>query len=118
MQGLIQYLRFDWKAFFAAKTLSIVSCGPLTDYNTKQVIGSKITAVIIRDDTPYKPKSDGTKISNLYEKIVVKVPNKTVNLTPGTVVEIVNPVATVYGEYRNQLSITAEDVHEVPDGKA
>lgn len=118
MQGLIQYLRFDWKSFFAAKTLSVVSCGPLNDYNTKQVIGSKINAVIIRDDTPYKPKSDGTKISNLYEKIAIKVPGKTLALAPGTVIELVDAVATVYGDYRNQLSVTAADIKIVQPDKA
>ena len=35
------------------------------------------------------------------------------NVAPGTVVELVNPTAVVYGEYRNQLSVTAEDVHIV-----
>lgn len=32
------------------------------------------------------------------------------DLPIGSVVRIVNPVATVYGEYRNQLSVKADDV--------
>ena len=118
MQGLNQFLSFSCKAFLEAKTLSVVLCGPLSDYSTKQIIGSKITAVITQDNTSYKPKSDGTVISNLYEKVAIKVPGKNLNIAPGTVIGVINPVGTVYGEFRNQLSITAEDVKVAQPAKA
>lgn len=111
MYGLTQHLHFDCAAFLTGKVLSVASCGPLQDFATKQVTGSKVTTVITEDNTPYKPKADGSTISNLYEKIVVKVPGKMgLTIPVGSVVELINPVGTVYGEYRNQLSITADDI--------
>lgn len=111
MYGLQQYLEFNCAEFLRGKVLSVTSCGPLQDYNTKQVTGTKVTTVITEDGTPYKPKTDGSAISNLYEKIAVKVPGKMgLNIPVGSNVELINPVGTVYGEYRNRLSITADDI--------
>lgn len=111
MYGLIQHLHFDCASFLRDKVLSVASCGPLQDFTTKQVTGTKVTTVIIEDNTPYKPKADGSTISNLYEKIVVKVPGKmALNIPVGSIVELINPVGTVYGEYRNRLSITVDDI--------
>ena len=117
MKYLTQFLRFNCGAFFRGKVLQTLSCGPLADYTTKQIIGSKLIAVIIKDETEYHTKT-GEQVSNLYEKVTIKVPGKALTLAPGTVIELVNPTAVVYGEYRNQLSVTAEDVHEATTGKA
>lgn len=116
MRGLSQFLSFDGLKFFAEKTLTVVSCTPLNDYDTKQIIGSKVTVVITQDDTTYKVKPDGTTINNLYEEIVVKVPGKSLSLAPGTVVKLVNPTGVVYGEYRDKLSVTVEDIHAESSG--
>lgn len=113
MKALMQFLHFDCAKFFGRKTLSVVLCGPLSDYNTKEIIGSKVTVAITRDETEYKAKADGTVPSNLFEKLVVKVPGKSLSLAAGSVVELVNPTAVVYGDYRNQLSVTAEDVKTI-----
>ena len=103
MFGLAQYLRFDCTAFLTDKVLSATSCGPLKDFETKQVTGSKVVVVITKDETHYKPKADGTAITNLFEKITVKLPGKMGLTVPvGAVVELVNPVGTVYGEYRRR----------------
>ncbi len=121
MQALMQFLHFDCMKFFTAKTLSVVSVSPLSDYNTKEIIGSKVTVAITRDETEYKAKADGTIPSNLFEKLAVKVPGKTLSLATGSVVELVNPTAVVYGDYRDKLSVTAEDVKAIapaPTGKA
>ena len=112
MKGLSQFLHFDGIKFFDGKSLTVVSCAPLTDYNTKQVI----TVVITQDDTTYKVKPDGTTINNLYEKVTIKVPGKSLSLAPGTVVKLVNPTGTVYGEYRDKLSVTVEDIHADSSG--
>ena len=112
MKYLNQFLSFGCDAFFCGKVLQSVACGPLSDYTSKQTSGSKLTAVIVKDETEYHAKS-GEIASNLYEKLTIKVPGKMLNVAPGTVVELVNPTAVVYGEYRNQLSVTAEDVHIV-----
>ena len=118
MFGLAQYLRFDCTAFLTDKVLSVTTCGPLQDYETKQVTGTKVVVVITKDGTPYKPKADGTVVSNLYEKITVKLPGKMGLTVPiGSVVELINATGTVYGEYRNQLSITADDIKVIGAAK-
>ena len=118
MFGLAQYLRFDCTAFLKDKVLSVTTCGPLQDYETKQVTGTKVVVVVTKDDTPYKPKADGTVVSNLYDKITVKLPGKMGLTVPvGSVVEMINATGTVYGEYRNQLSITADDIKVIGAAK-
>ena len=118
MFGLAQYLRFDCAAFLKDKVLSVTTCGPLQDYETKQVTGTKVVVVVTKDETPYKPKADGTVVSNLYEKITVKLPGKMGLTVPvGSVVELINATGTVYGEYRNQLSITADDIKVIGAAK-
>ena len=118
MYGLAQYLRFDSTAFLKDKVLSATSCGPLKDFETKRVTGSKVVVVITKDETHYKPKADGTAITNLFEKITVKLPGKMgLNIPVGSVVELINPTGTVYGEYRNQLSITADDIKVIGAAK-
>ena len=117
MKYLTQFLHFDCSAFFSGKILQVISCKQWADFTSKEIVGSKITAVIVEDKTPYRVKDD-EQASNIYEKISIKIPTKTLNVAPGTVVELVNPVGTVYGDYRNQLSIRAEDIKIVQNGKA
>lgn len=115
MKGLTQFQSFDSMAFFKEKSLQVVSCGPLTDYETKRTVGTKISVVIIEDNTKYHSKA-GT-ISNIYEKLTVKVPGKTLELAPGTLVELIDPKCVIYGDYRNCLSVTAADVRPIQPAK-
>lgn len=118
MKGLSQFQAFDSMAFFKDKLLKVTANGPLMDYTTKQVTGTKATVVIVEDNTVYHTKT-GEQISNLYEKINVKVPGKTLTLAPGTLVELVDAKCVIYGDYRNQLSVTAADIKAFqPSGKA
>jgi len=116
MYKLPQFLFFDCLAFLLGKTLQVVSCGPLVDYETKSKIGTKVGVVITSDETEYKVR-DGETVSNVFEKFNVKVVGKELTLTPGTVVNLVNPRGVVYGEYRNNLSVTADDIQPVQSKK-
>ena len=49
----------------------------------------------------------------LYEKLAIKV-SKAVAVPIGSIIIIVNGIASIYGEYRNQLSIRAEDIKIAP----
>lgn len=113
MQGLYGFMGFDLKSFLNGKVLQVVSCGPLTDYQTKEVIGTRVGAVITEDNTVYRPTKSGAQVSNLYERLNIKVRGKDLSIAPGNVVELVNAVGVVYGERNNQLSISAEDVRVV-----
>ena len=54
-------------------------------------------------------RSDGKAISNLFEKMDWKV-ERDINIPVGVQVEPVEGVATIYGEYRNQLSVKVADI--------
>ena len=107
-KALIQFLLFNWAAFAEDKQFVVTGSSEYRDFNTKAHLGTKVECIIAEDRTPYKSK-DGQKYSNLYEKITFKV-SKDVNIPVNSVVKPVNAVATVYGEYRNQLSVKCDDI--------
>ena len=111
MKGLGSFVSFNWADFAAGKTFQAVGCAPWVDFETKATLGSKVEVVITKDDTAY-PKKDGKVISNIFERLQFKVA-KDVTIPVGAVVEPVGAVATVYGDYRNKLSIKVDDVRIV-----
>lgn len=108
MKKLNVFVKFDWRAFSSGKIFTTVACSPWKDQQGN-VIGTRIETAITKDDTDY----GDTTVSNIYEKVTIKVPKPGVIIPIGAVVEPVNPVATVYGEFRNLLSIKAADVKVV-----
>lgn len=115
MKKLSQFMVFDIEAFLKGKLLRVTNVSEWVDYTTKVHMGSKVEVAITKDDTQYKQK-DGESISNLYEKFNIKIP-KDVQVQVNAYVVPVNAVGTVYGEYRNQLSVTADDIRIRPVNK-
>lgn len=109
MKNLYQFQKFDLPAFLQGKELTVTGCRPWKDHDTQQELGSVVDTAITKDETDYPPSKDGRVVSNLFEKFTIKVP-KAVSVPVGAVVTIVNGTATVYGDFRNQLSVRAEDV--------
>lgn len=106
MRFLSQFTYFDTEGFFQDKNLQVTGISVWKDNNTEQVLGSKVECVILSDKTRYKLK-DGESGTNIYEKISVKVPSS-VNIPVGTYVAIPDDAeCTIWGQYRNQLSIKA-----------
>lgn len=105
---------FDAKSFCAGKTFMTTGHRPWIDYETKQVRGEKVDVVILTDETEYKTKP-GEVVTNRFEKLTVKVP-KTIDIPANVMVELVNPKASIYGDYRNQLSVTADDIRIIQSG--
>ena len=108
MKGLNQFLTFNFPAFADGKTFAVTGISEYQDFETKAHLGTKVECVIATDNTSYKFK-DGEEYSNLFEKITFKVP-KDVKFPLGTQVVPKNPVASIYGEFRNQLSVKCDDV--------
>lgn len=108
---LNQFLKFDCDSFFSGKVLRVTGVSENLDFATKKHLGTKVEAVITKDDTPYRCK-DGQLVSNRYEKLTFKV-NKDVKVNIDDMIVPVNPVGTVYGDYRNQLSIKCDDIRVV-----
>lgn len=109
MKNLSQFMYFDIDGFLTGKTLLLIRIDPWLKYDTKENLGTKAELVITSDKTDY---GNSAKSNNLYEKIVVKVP-KELNLPLNSTVKLIEPVANVYGDYRNQLSIVSENLEVV-----
>ena len=103
LKKLNQFLRFDYEGFSKDKVLQVTGISEWTDFNTKAHMGIKLETTIVKDNT-------------LYEKLTIKV-RKDVNIPMNAFVVPVNAAATVYGDYRNQLSITADDVRVLTPNK-
>ena len=108
LKHLAQFHVFNHKDFFAGKDLMYVGKKPWVDYNTKKPLGFKFECVIRKDETAYQKKADDMT-TNLYEKIEVKVPHD-IDIPMQASVELVNPVCTVWGDHKNQLSIKCDDI--------
>lgn len=105
LKGLTLFLVFNATAFFKDKLLTIEQCIQWLGDNG-EVLGTKILLLIVQDNTKYPSDKP---ISNRHRMITVKVP-KVINLPVDSKVILINPLCKVYGEFRNQLSITCEDV--------
>lgn len=107
MKYLNQYLKFMWEPFVKGKRFTCIGNREWKDRSTQAHLGTIVDAVISQDVTNY-----GKEGNNLYEKISFKVAK---DITIPVDVEIIpkNVEAVIYGEFRNQLSCTAENIEVV-----
>lgn len=115
MKYLNQFLNFNWNAFADGKRFLVTGCKPWQDFKTKKNLGTAVEVVIYKDETPYEQK-DGEKVTNLFEKLTFKV-NKELDIAPKTFVKPIDVTATIYGDYRNQLSVKCKDITTITQGK-
>lgn len=117
MKRLDFFSHFDWEAFADGKTFEVTAITPWVDYNDPEKIWGKVVEVVITDDlTDYPATKDGRPVSNRYERLRIKIPQTSLAVSLGDIVEPVNPVATIYGSYRNQLSVRADDILVIKNG--
>lgn len=109
MKKLNQFVRFDCQSFLEGKQLQALSQKDWVDFETKNVLGTVVETVIVEDNTDYHLKP-GEQVTNQFEKMNVKVAKTGVRIPVGSKIELVNPVGTVYGDYRNQLSIRCDNI--------
>lgn len=112
MKKLSTFLYFDFESFSEGKQYMCTGITVWKDHDTNAVLGTKVEAAIVKDQTDYGANKEGEKVTNLFEKLVFKVPKK-IDIPLNVGIVPINPVASVYGEYRNQLSITADDIEVV-----
>lgn len=116
LKKLSLFIRVDWELFAKEKELTVTGVTDWTLYGTNEHAGTKIEVCITKDETDYKTKN-GEEVTNLMEKFKIKV-KKDVNVKVGAKIQLVNPEATAYGEkkngvwsnYKNQLSVTCDDI--------
>ena len=89
MKYLNQFLKFAADPFFAGKVLTVTGFRAWLDHDTKA--------------------KDGMTATNLYEKVPLKMEGKP-SVSIGDSVLPINPVCTIYGDYRNQLSVRCDNV--------
>lgn len=110
VKGLNQFQHFDTEGFFRDKRLLVTGVREWTDFNTKEVLGTIVETVIAVDKTPYKTK-EGQRISNRFEKLNLKIPVRNFDVElDKTVVPAGEVTATVYGDFRNQLSVKCTEI--------
>jgi hypothetical protein len=100
------FLNFDCERFLKEKTLMALAMADLNDSEGNR-IGSKISTVIFEDKTDY----GDSKVTNAGDSFKIKVLN--LNIKPIKMpcfIRLVKPTAKVWGEYQNNLSITAQDI--------
>lgn len=115
MKKLNQFVKFLFEDFSRGKVYRVTGVRPWLDFTTKELLGTKVEVIVAEDNTVYDTKN-GETVTNLYEKLSFKI-KKDVNIPVNARVIPVNPVAVVYGEYRNQLSVTADDIKVVAPQK-
>lgn len=116
MKYLNQFNHFDWDAFAKGKSFVCNGATPWTDRDTGALMGTKVECVIMEDETEYQRK-EGDTTTNRFEKLTVKVAKPVV--VPGNAtVKLVGVVATIYGDYHNQLSVKATDIEIIRDSKS
>lgn len=117
MHNLKQFQCFDWKSFINGKDFTVIGCREWKDYNTHEVLGTRVEVAITRDETEYRPYNNEIR-TNLMEKLDFKVKNA-VDIPCNAKVLPVNPVVTAYGRDRdgnftntfaNCLSVQCDDV--------
>jgi hypothetical protein len=118
LKNLSHFTAFNASQFFSRKELRFLSTArwvEKTDTGSEVEKGVKVSLLIYKDNSEYPNNK-----TNLGEKIMVKVPFASIEdysafqpmITPCEVTKIEK--AVVYGEYRNQLSLTAS-VSEVDE---
>ena len=108
LKKLNQFNYFDAEEFFSKLSLIAVGKATWKEFGSGNVLGTKVEVVIAGDKHNYNTQ-DGDVVNNMYEKLIVKIA-RDIDVPMNAKVRLVNPKANIYGEYRNQLSVTAEDI--------
>lgn len=107
MKKLSMFTIFDWPSFAKGKRFACVGCSEWKNFDTGAHMGTKVEAAIIEDTTDYG--EDSGTVTNLFEKLTFKV-RKDISVPVGIEIRPKDVQCTVYGDYRNLLSCTAEDI--------
>ncbi len=112
MKKLSQFQYFNIDEFLSGKKLMTIGVQDWKDFETQNILGSKLELIITVDKTHYDV-ANGEIVSNVYEKLTVKIPLNLTDIPMNAEVRLINPKAVVYGEFRNMLSVTAENIEVI-----
>lgn len=115
MKHLNEFIKFDFEKWSDGKDFRVTSVVPWVDQKTGSVVGSKVEAVILRDDCKfYSLKENETSFSMVYDKIVFKC--KSSNCVVGDFIRIkdASPVVYVNNGFMN-VSFKCESVLKIEE---
>ena len=120
MKYLNNFIVFNFKAFAKGKQFVLKEITEWKDFETKEVLGSKVTLTIVVDDTIYQTKDGEEEGVNQYEWLTIKVRqplDKFNGWKRNDKIKVARiEKASVYGDYQNQLSIIGDVFNETkPD---
>lgn len=106
LKKLRQFAPFNFPKFSEKIDLRCVASQPWIDFDSKANLGTKYTLIILQDATDYGNKD----ITNAGQTFDVKVPGEAKPFKPLSKIKLIDPTATIYGDFQNQLSVKANDV--------
>lgn len=116
MKRLNDFMEFRLADFIRDKTLRVTGIKPWYEdkERTKQV-GDSLEVACARDNTLHTNAKTGEQLRgiNLYEKFTVKVPPEHSSVKIGDYIEIIDGKGTIYGDYRNNLSVRAKVIRVI-----
>lgn len=120
LKGLSKFQKFDGERFFTGKQFlftKLEEWNEGTDAEHMRTVGTKVTGVILIDETEYGKDIKGI---NQGESITVKVRKPVSAFNNWQVFQtrfVVNEIdkATIWGDFRNQLSIKVPTLQVVQD---
>ena len=110
MKNINKLLEFNSDKFFTGKDIRVTGDQPWVEYENgvpQPPKGTKYKCIILQDVTKYDEVTIG---GNEGEALTVKVPGPKKEYKKLAKVKLNNPTCKIYGDYRNQLSVTAEDI--------
>lgn len=106
LKKLRQFAPFNFPSFSEKKDLRCVASQPWIDFDSKAKLGTKYTLIILQDATEYGNKD----ITNAGQIFDVKIPSEAKTFKPLAKVRLIDPTATIYGDFQNQLSVKAANI--------
>lgn len=113
-KGLREFEKFDSNGFLKDKVLRLMKSEVLQDYSTNKPLGSQYTIIVEEDHTKYQKEDT----SNLGDRYVVKVLDKEpLKITSPVFVKLIEPEIRIYGDFRNNIAISAKDIQIINRNK-
>ncbi len=117
MKKLSLFNRFDYEAFTKDKVMLAIASEEKYEYvdgkASDKFAHTVYKCIIASDKTEYVNPHTNERyedVSNQGEPLNVKVYGRAKEFKPMSQFRLVNPRATIWGEYQNNLSVTADDI--------
>lgn len=108
--NLSAYDKFPFEEFVKDKKLEVTDLKSWLDYETGRRLGTTVTVSIAEDNSEYPTSAVGEVKDNYRQVFSVKVRKDNIAVKRDDVVRFIGVEAKIIGDYRNQLSVKADDV--------